>query len=147
MGLDRGASLFPAACGVKTGFAATGPLATGLTEARVPMTGTPEKTVLGTTGPETGRTTVPAEVGETSPGRSDRWAVVLLNDNYHSTDYVVWALLKTVPELSQTDAALIMLEAHNTGKGVVTLCGRAQAEEYRAALRLLQLGREIEPGW
>jgi len=40
-----------------------------------------------------------------------------------------------------------MLEAHNTGKGVVTLCGLAQAEKYRDALRILQLGCEFEPGW
>jgi ATP-dependent Clp protease adaptor protein ClpS len=93
------------------------------------------------------RTAAPAEVLETSSGRSDRWAVVLINDDHHSTNYVIRALLKTVPELTDTDATLIMLEAHNTGRGVVTVCGRGQAEEYRAALRLLQLGCEIEPGW
>lgn len=93
------------------------------------------------------RTIAPAEIRETSAGRSDRWAVVLLNDDYHSVDYVIWALLKTVPELTETEAALIMLEAHNTGKGVVTVCGREQADGYRAALRRLQLGCEIEPGW
>ncbi len=96
---------------------------------------------------EAGRTAAPAEVFETSSGRSDRWAVVLINDDHHSADYVIWALLKTVPDLTGTDATLIMLEAHNTGRGVVTVCGREQAEEYRAALRLLQLGCEIEPGW
>lgn len=96
---------------------------------------------------ERGRTSAPAELSETSSGRSDRWAVVLLNDAHHSMDYVVWALLKTVPELSETDASLIMLEAHNTGKGVVTVCGHARAESYLKSLRLLQLGCDIEPGW
>ena len=94
-----------------------------------------------------GRITAPAEVHETSSGRSGRWAVVLFDDTHHSMDYVIWALLKTVPELSGTDATLIMLEAHNTGKGVVTLCGLPQAEKYRDSLRILQLGCEIEPGW
>jgi ATP-dependent Clp protease adapter protein ClpS len=92
-------------------------------------------------------TPAPAEISETFSGRSDRWAVVLLNDDHHSVDYVVWALLKTVPELTETEAAFIMLEVHNTGKGVVTVCGRGAAEGYRASLRLLQLGCEIEPGW
>ena len=96
---------------------------------------------------EIGRITEPAEVSETSAGRSDRWAVVLLNDDYHSVDYVVWALLKAVPDLTEIEASLIMLEAHNTGKGVVTVCGREQAEQYRGSLRVLQLGCEIEPGW
>jgi ATP-dependent Clp protease adaptor protein ClpS len=91
--------------------------------------------------------TTPGEVSETSSGRSDRWAVVLFDDAHHSMDYVIWALLKTLPELSTADASLIMLEAHNTGKGVVTLCGLAQAEKYRDALRILQLRCEIELGW
>jgi ATP-dependent Clp protease adaptor protein ClpS len=96
---------------------------------------------------ETRRVTTPAEVRETSSGGSDRWAVVLFDDSHHSMDYVIWALLKTVPELSSTEASLIMLEAHNTGKGVVTLCGLAQAEKIRDSLRVLQLGCDIEPGW
>ncbi len=98
-------------------------------------------------GPVAPTTFAPAEIRETSAGRSDRWAVVLINDDHHSVDYVIWALLKTVPELSKTEAALIMLEAHNTGKGIVTVCGREQAEGYRAVLLRLQLGCEIEPGW
>ncbi len=96
---------------------------------------------------ESGRVTTPAELSETSSGRPDRWALVLFDDSHHSMNYVIWALLKTLPELSATEASLIMLEAHNTGKGVVTLCGREQAEKYRDALRVLQLGCDIEPGW
>ena len=131
-GSARGASVFLTANGVNTGFSTT-------------RSGT--RQIIDSVEAETGRTVLPAEVEETSSGRPDRWAVVLINDDYHSADYVIWALLKTVPDLSSTDAALITLETHNTGKGVVTLCGRGQAEEYRAALRLLQLGCEIEPGW
>lgn len=93
------------------------------------------------------RITTPAEINETSSGRSDRWAVVLFNDAHHSMDYVIWALLKTFPEMSTAEASLIMLEAHHTGKGVVTLCGREQAVKYRDTLRVLQLGCDIEPGW
>ncbi|MDA0596618.1 MAG: ATP-dependent Clp protease adaptor ClpS [Chloroflexi bacterium] len=96
---------------------------------------------------ETSERTTPAEVYETSSGRSDRWAVVLLDDDHHSMDYVIWALLKTIPDMSTAEASLVMLEAHNTGKGVVTLCGRDQAMSYRNALRILQLGCEVEPGW
>ncbi len=97
--------------------------------------------------PEIGRTTTPAEVHETSAGRSGRWAVVVFDDTYHSMDYVIWALIKTLPEMSNTEATLIMLEAHNTGKGVVTLCGKEQAVQYRDALRILQLRCDVQPGW
>ena len=78
---------------------------------------------------------------------SDRWAVVLFDDSYHSMDYVIWALLKTLPQLSAADASLIMLEAHNTGRGVVTVCGLSEAEGYHAALQVLQLRCDIQPGW
>ena len=126
------ARVFPAACGVNTGL---------------PVTVSGTRRIFNLAETETGRTAAPAELHETSSGRSDRWSVVLINDDHHSVGYVIWALLKTVPELTETDATLIMLEAHNTGKGVVTVCGREKAEGYRTDLRLLQLGCEIEPGW
>ncbi len=79
--------------------------------------------------------------------KHDRWAVVLFDDNHHSMDYVIWALLKTLPHLSTAEASLIMLEAHNTGEGVVTVCGLSEAEGYRTALLVLQLRCDIKPGW
>ena len=87
------------------------------------------------------------DMPEISDIESDRWAVVLFDDSYHSMDYVIWALLKTLPHLSAAEASLIMLEAHNTGKGVVTVCGISEAEGYRAALLVLQLRCDIQRGW
>ena len=87
------------------------------------------------------------DMPEISDIESDRWAVVLFDDSYHSMDYVIWALLKTLPQLSAADASLIMLEAHNTGRGVVTVCGLSEAEGYHAALQVLQLRCDIQPGW
>ena len=87
------------------------------------------------------------DMPEISDVESDRWAVVLFDDSYHSMDYVIWALLKTLPHLSAAEASLIMLEAHNTGKGVVTVCGISEAEGYRAALLVLQLRCDIQRGW
>ena len=91
--------------------------------------------------------TVSYDMPEISDVESDRWAVVLFDDSYHSMDYVIWALLKTLPHLSAAEASLIMLEAHNTGKGVVTVCGISEAEGYRAALLVLQLRCDIQRGW
>jgi len=96
---------------------------------------------------EVGPAKTPAEVVERSGGKSDRWAVVLFNDSFHSMDYVIWALVKTFPDMSTTEATLIMIEAHNTGKGVAALCGREEAIRYRDSLRVLQLGCDVEPGW
>jgi ATP-dependent Clp protease adaptor protein ClpS len=117
----------------------------GVNSSKIPLSGVDS---AGTgTNPIKTPAKMPAEIRETSAGKSDRWAVVLFDDSHHSMDYVIWALLKTLPELSMADASLIMLEAHNTGKGVVTLCGRQQAEGYRDSLRVLQLGCDVEPGW
>tara|TARA_B100000700_G_C15021523_1_gene845967 strand:- start:1103 stop:1531 length:429 start_codon:yes stop_codon:yes gene_type:complete len=90
---------------------------------------------------------IPEELRELDKYGTERWAVVLFNDEHHSMDYVVWALLKIVPELSIAEATLIMMETHNTGKGVVILCDRNQAIEYRNSFRTLQLNCDVEPGW
>jgi len=95
---------------------------------------------------EEGHSAASYDMPEISDVESDRWAVVLFDDSYHSMDYVIWALLKTLPQLSAADASLIMLEAHNTGRGVVTVCGLSEAEGYHAALQVLQLRCDIQPG-
>jgi ATP-dependent Clp protease adaptor protein ClpS len=87
------------------------------------------------------------DMSEVSVDGPDRWAVVLFDDSHHSMDYVIWALLKTLPQLSPAEASLIMLEAHNTGTGVVTVCGLSEAERHRVGLQVLQLRCDIQPGW
>jgi ATP-dependent Clp protease adapter protein ClpS len=87
------------------------------------------------------------DMSEVSVDGPDRWAVVLFDDSHHSMDYVIWALLKTLPQLSPAEASLITLEAHNTGTGVVTVCGLSEAERHRVGLQVLQLRCDIQPGW
>ena len=72
------------------------------------------------------------------------YAVILHNDEVHSMDYVVEALLKSVPGLTQPEAIDIMLEAHNTGRGVVIICPLEQAEHYRDRIKSYKLGCTIE---
>ncbi len=87
------------------------------------------------------------DMSEVSVDGPDRWAVVLFDDSHHSMDYVIWALLKTLPQLSPAEASLITLEAHNTGTGVVTVCGLSEAERHRVGLQVLQLRCDIQRGW
>ena len=72
------------------------------------------------------------------------YAVILHNDEVHSMDYVVEALLNSVPGLTQPEAIDIMLEAHNTGRGVVIICPLEQAEHYRDRIKSYGLGCTIE---
>jgi ATP-dependent Clp protease adapter protein ClpS len=46
-------------------------------------------------------------------------SVTLHNDEHHAMDYMVAALLKSIPSLTAEGAVNIMLEAHNTGQAVV----------------------------
>lgn len=88
----------------------------------------------------------------TETGRAQRtleeilppYAVILHNDDHHSMDFVVGALVKSVPSLSTEEAGVIMLEAHNTGRGVVITCLLERAELYRDRLRSFGLGVTIE---
>jgi ATP-dependent Clp protease adaptor protein ClpS len=72
------------------------------------------------------------------------YAVLLHNDEVHSMDFVVEALLKSVPDLSQPEAITIMLVAHQTGRAVVIVCPLEQAEHYRDRIRSFTLGCTIE---
>lgn len=72
-------------------------------------------------------------------------SVILHDDDVHSMDFVVDALLKSVEPLSKDDAVRIMLEAHNTGSAVVITCPLEHAELYRDRLQSFDLAVTIEP--
>jgi len=76
--------------------------------------------------------------------RLPRYAVILYNDDYHAMDYVVEALVKSVPDLIVEEAVGIMFEAHNTGSAVVIVCLLEQAELYRDRIRSYGLGVSIK---
>ena len=76
--------------------------------------------------------------------RLPRYAVILHNDDYHAMDYVVEALVKSVPDLIVEEAVGIMFEAHNTGSAVVIVCLLEQAELYRDRIQSYGLGVSIE---
>ncbi len=73
-------------------------------------------------------------------------AVILYNDDVHSMDFVVSALVKSVPELSTNDAVSVMMEAHTTGRGIVIVCPLERAELYRDRIHSFGLGVTVEKG-
>ncbi len=80
-------------------------------------------------------------VRKTSP----RYKVLLHNDPVNSMEYVINALRQVVPQLSEQDAMAIMLEAHNTGIGLVIVCDLEPAEFYSESLKAKGLTSTIEP--
>lgn len=73
------------------------------------------------------------------------YKVILFNDDYNEMDYVVAVLLRTINNLSQQEAELIMLTAHLTGSAVVVVCPKEIAEHYQERLLGYGLAATIEP--
>ncbi|QPN65150.1 ATP-dependent Clp protease adapter ClpS [Synechococcus sp. CBW1004] len=76
---------------------------------------------------------------------SPRYKVLLHNDPINSMEYVVATLRQVVPSLSEQDAIAVMLEAHNTGIGLVIICDIEPAEFYCESLKAKGLTSTIEP--
>ena len=82
----------------------------------------------------------PAEFKNKSP----KYKVLLHNDPVNSMEYVTNSLREVVPQLSEQDAISIMLEAHNTGIGLVIVCDLEPAEFYCESLKSKGISSSIE---
>nr|WP_041391622.1 ATP-dependent Clp protease adapter ClpS [Prochlorococcus marinus] len=96
------------------------------------------------TGSSPGGATVIEKQSELVRKRSPRYKVLLHNDPVNSMDYVVTTLRQVVPQLSEQDALAVMLEAHNTGVGLVIVCDLEPAEFYSESLKAKGLSSTIE---
>ena len=82
----------------------------------------------------------PAQLKNKSP----KYKVLLHNDPVNSMEYVTISLREVVPQLSEQDAISIMLEAHNTGVGLVIICDLEPAEFYSESLKSKGISSSIE---
>ena len=82
----------------------------------------------------------PAELKDKFP----QYKVLLHNDPVNSMEYVTISLREVVPQLSEQDAISIMLEAHNTGVGLVIICDLEPAEFYSESLKSKGISSSIE---
>ena len=76
--------------------------------------------------------------------KSPKYKVLLHNDPVNSMEYVTITLREVVPQLSEQDAISIMLEAHNTGVGLVIVCDLEPAEFYSESLKSKGISSSIE---
>lgn len=76
--------------------------------------------------------------------RCPPYQVILHNDDHHSMDEVIVALIRSVPGVNEHKAILIMLEAHTTGRAIVIVCPQEQAEFYAERLGTYGLTVTIE---
>jgi ATP-dependent Clp protease adaptor protein ClpS len=73
------------------------------------------------------------------------YKVILHNDDHNSMDLVVYALIKSVPSLTEEEAIDIMYTAHTEGSAVVISCPQETAEFYREKISSFGLTCTIEP--
>lgn len=104
------------------------------------MSGAPAP--AGTTGPDVPTRERTRSLEETLPP----YTVVLHDDDVNSMDYVVAALMRSVPELDVERAATIMLTAHHHGRADVITCPLERAELYRDRLERHGLTATIRRG-
>ena len=76
--------------------------------------------------------------------KSPKSKVLLHNYPVNSMEYVTISLREVVPQLSEQDALAIMLEAHNTGIGLVIICDLEPAEFYSESLKSKGISSSIE---
>ncbi len=91
-----------------------------------------------------GSSTVIEKKKERVRHKSPMYKVLLHNDPVNTMEYVVTTLREVVPKLSEQDAIAVMLEAHNTGLGLVIICDLEPAEFYSQTLNSKGLTSTIE---
>ena len=91
----------------------------------------------------------PVKVKETNSETKKKfypnYRVLLYNDDSVWAGLVMEALQKHVPNMNETKATSVMLQAHNTGLGEVIVCAQEHAEMYQDLLQGEGLTITIEP--
>ncbi len=74
-----------------------------------------------------------------------KYKVLLHNDPHNAMEHVVEVLMTTIPRMKPPQAIAVMMEAHNTGVGLVIVCDLEHAEFYCEQLKSHGLTSTIEP--
>mmetsp|Transcript_33342 Transcript_33342/g.36889 ORF Transcript_33342/g.36889 Transcript_33342/m.36889 type:complete len:189 (+) Transcript_33342:121-687(+) len=75
----------------------------------------------------------------------DQWRVYLHNDEIHTFNYVVRALVKTIGTLDRESAFELCVQTHGSGKAVLTKTWKKQAKQFCVQLQRLGLTASIAP--
>ncbi|HEY4385188.1 MAG TPA: ATP-dependent Clp protease adaptor ClpS [Ktedonobacteraceae bacterium] len=73
------------------------------------------------------------------------YKVILFDDDYNEMNYVIFALIHAVTNLTAEEAERIMLTAHLTGSAIVIVCPKETAEYYQERILSYGLTATIEP--
>jgi ATP-dependent Clp protease adaptor protein ClpS len=73
------------------------------------------------------------------------YKVILFDDDHNEMNYVIFALIHAVTNLTSEEAERIMLTAHLTGRAIVIVCPKEAAEYYQERILSYGLTATIEP--
>jgi ATP-dependent Clp protease adaptor protein ClpS len=85
------------------------------------------------------------EKRSTSRKLAPNYRVLLHNDDFNSMEHVVRVLMTTIPNMSETSAISVMMEAHQNEMALVIVCNQEHAEHYCDVLKSHGLRSTIEP--
>lgn len=85
------------------------------------------------------------EKRSTSRKLAPNYRVLLHNDDHNSMEHVVHTLTTTIPNMSETSAIEVMMEAHQNEMALVIVCNQEHAEHYCDVLKSNGLRSTIEP--
>ena len=85
------------------------------------------------------------EKRSTSRKLAPNYRVLLHNDDHNSMEHVVHTLITTIPNMSETSAIEVMMEAHQNEMALVIVCNQDHAEHYCDVLKSHGLRSTIEP--
>ncbi|MBX7244803.1 MAG: ATP-dependent Clp protease adaptor ClpS [Candidatus Sumerlaeaceae bacterium] len=85
----------------------------------------------------------PITTPETTETDGEGSRVVLFNDDHHNMDEVVLQIIKAI-HCPMSDAVQIMLKAHSSGRAVVIITDKAEADRVAGVLREIGLQVTVE---
>ena len=85
------------------------------------------------------------EKRSTSRKLAPNYRVLLHNDDHNSMEHVVQVLVTNIPNMSETSAISVMMEAHQNEMALVIVCNQEHAEHYCDVLKSHGLRSTIEP--
>lgn len=85
------------------------------------------------------------EQRSTSRKLAPNYRVLLHNDDFNSMEHVVQVLMANIPQMSETKAISVMMEAHQNEMALVIVCNQEHAEHYCDVLKSNGLTSTIEP--
>jgi len=87
----------------------------------------------------------PVQKNKEDVDKEPQWRVLLHNDDVHTWDYVIFAIVSVVKTVTRKKAHRITTQVHTMGTATVTVSWKQQAKQYCLKLQQFGLTSSITP--